>query len=76
MIIVHMLLNTRAFWYHFGLLFRARRTLDLRMCESHCGLLHLGRIDVMISTRVSVKSLACVSSLDVDLVWHRPCTDF
>ena len=46
------------------------------MCEPHCGLLRLGRIDVMISTRESVKALAGVSSLDVDLVWHWPCTDF
>ena len=46
------------------------------MCEPHCGLLRLGRIDVMISTRASVKALAGVSSLYVDLVWHRPCTDF
>ena len=69
-----MPLNMTATSCHFGLLSRARRTPDLRMCELHCGLLRLGRIDVMISTRASVKTR--VPSLDVDLVWHWPCTNF
>ena len=71
-----MLLNMTTLSCHFGLLSCARPTPDLRMCEPHCGLPRLGRIDVMISTRASVKALAGVSSLDVDLVWHGPCTDF
>ena len=71
-ITVHM--NMTAWSCHFGLLSRVQRTLDLRMCKPHCGLLRLGRIDVMISTRASVKTR--VPSLDVDLVWHRPCSNF
>ena len=64
---VHMLVNMRAFSCHFGLLPRARCTAGPRMCEPH-----LGHIDVMMSTRASVKA----RSLDVDLVWHWPCTNF
>ena len=63
-VVVHILLNTRAFLCHFGLPFHA---------------LHSGSEDVRtwdtVWTRASVKA-SRVRSLDIDLVWHGPCTDF
>lgn len=72
---MHMPLNMTATSCHFGLLSRARRTPDLRMCELHCGLLRLGRINVMISTQASVKALVSRRTLTWSDTGHVPTSD-